>query len=137
MGDFKELKVWQRSRELAKLTYSAAKALPRHEQDLLGAQMRTAVVSIAANIAEGSGRQSDRDQARCYRIALGSARELESLVIVADDLEMLRTGDRAALLAPIEEVEKMLNALIRYCVRHEACNRHRRSTRDPRPETED
>lgn len=116
MGDFKQLKVWQRSREVVKLTYRAASALPSTEQQELAAQMRSAAVSVGANIAEGAGRQSVRDQARCYRIALGSARELEGLVIMAADLEMLEAGVRDTLLRPIEEVEKMLHALIRYCV---------------------
>jgi len=117
MGDFKQLKVWQRSREVVRLTYRAASALPRAEQEQLASQMRSAAVSVGANIAEGAGRQSVRDQARCYRIALGSARELEGLVIIANDLEMLSTEVRDGLLAPIEEVEKMLHALIKYCVR--------------------
>jgi four helix bundle protein len=137
MGDFKQLKVWGKSREVVKLTYRAASALPRTEQDSLASQMRRASVSVGANIAEGAGRQSPRDQARCYRIALGSARELEGLVIIADDLEMLRTGERDALLSPIEEVEKMLHALIRYCVRDAALPSGKKTTADSGPHSGD
>jgi four helix bundle protein len=138
MGDFKQLKVWQRSRDVVKLAYVAASALPRGEQDHLGSQIRRAAVSVGANIAEGAGRYSSRDQARCYRIALGSAQELEGLVTIADDLEMLRTGERDGLLTPFSEVEKMLTSLIRYCVRESTgLPPARKSTRDSPPTAQD
>jgi four helix bundle protein len=135
MGNFKDLKVWQRSRALVKDIYRVAAALPESEQSQLAAQMRSAVISIPSNIAEGNGRQTDRDQARCYRIALGSVRELEAQVILLHDLEMLTKADSDHLSGEIDEISRMLNALIRYCVRKQDAESHRRSSRNSRPPT--
>jgi four helix bundle protein len=126
MGDFKQLTVWQRSREVAVATYRIARSLPADERDVFADQMKRAAISISSNIAEGSGRQSDRDQARCYRIAMGSARELESLIIVADEIELIEKAAAGAAIGKLEEVEKMLHGLIKHCVRHEASERHRK-----------
>jgi four helix bundle protein len=117
MGDFKDLNVWQRSRELMLRVYRIADELPQPRLVELSAQLRASALSIPSNIAEGNGRHSDRDQARYYRIALGSARELESQLILLNDLEMLSKADWDKLSADLEEVGKMLTGLLRYCSR--------------------
>jgi four helix bundle protein len=117
MGDFKDLKVWQRSRELMRLVYRIADELPQPRLVEIAAQIRASALSIPSNIAEGNGRHSDRDQARHYRIAIGSVRELEAQLILLNDLEMLSTADWTKLSADMEEVGKMRSGLLRYCAR--------------------
>lgn len=75
---YRDLKVWQASRFLARDIYRATRTFPRDEQFGMVQQMRRASVSILCNIAEGAGRWSARDQRNFYVIARGSALELES-----------------------------------------------------------
>lgn len=125
MGDFKDLVVWGRSRVLVRQLYDATTRFPATETHGLVSQIRRAAVSIAANIAEGSGRQTDRDQARCYRIALSSARELENLLILSCDLELIPERDHAALACELDQIQRMLLAMIRHCLRGQAARGHR------------
>jgi four helix bundle protein len=86
MGDYRDLKAWNASRELALVTYRVTENFPAAERFGLVAQMRRAAVSVMSNIAEGAGRASDRQFAPFLRIASGSLRELESQAIVSLDL---------------------------------------------------
>jgi len=70
-------------------------------------------VSIPANIAEGCGRGSDIDFARCLQIAAGSGSELEYLLLVARDLSLLGERCCAILVADVQEIKRMLSSLIR------------------------
>ena len=87
MHQFKELKVWQKGRVLVKDIYNATHKFPKDEIFGLTSQMRRAAISISANIAEGCGRNSDKELSRFLDIANGSAFELETLVILSLDLE--------------------------------------------------
>ena len=98
------------ARELAADVYRASLALPASEQFGLTSQMRRAGISIAANIAEGYGRQHAKAYGNFLRIAKGSVNELETLVILACDLELL--NDQGALLMKIAKVGSMLTNLI-------------------------
>jgi four helix bundle protein len=86
---------------------------PSEEQFGLISQARRAAVSIGANIAEGSGRGTDRDFARFLRIALGSANELESLLLVAAGLGYLQSEAHGELHRLTREVRKMIAGLVR------------------------
>lgn len=97
--------------ELAQETYVATRGLPASERFTLGAQMRRAAVSIAANIAEGQGRGSDRDFARFVSIALGSAYELTSELLLAGRLGLLPPEASQRLLDRATQVSKMLGSL--------------------------
>jgi four helix bundle protein len=74
----KDLDVWRSAVDLAEDGYAISKTIPRDEQFGMTAQMRRASVSIASNIAEGAGRQTQREFAQFLYIALGSASELET-----------------------------------------------------------
>jgi four helix bundle protein len=113
VGDFKELKVWQRSREVVVAVYAATAALPPDERDGLTSQLRRAATSIASNIAESRGRHSDRDQLRFLRMALGSAREVECKLMLVQALGLLPPDQLMMPLGLIDEVERMLTTLIR------------------------
>jgi four helix bundle protein len=113
MGDFKQLKVWQRSREVVLAVYQATENFPESERDGLSAQLRRAATSIASNIAESRGRYSDRDQVRFLRMAQGSAREVECQILIARDLDLIPVEPADNLLGLTDEVQRMLTALIR------------------------
>jgi four helix bundle protein len=110
MHNFKRLDIWAKSLQLVKDTYSAIKIFPSAERFGLTSQIQRAVVSIPANIAEGSAKSSDKDFSRFLEISLGSAFELETLVIIAKELGYLTMLSFDALEAEILEVQKMLKS---------------------------
>lgn len=103
--------MWGEAHQLAVGTYEATKAFPRSEVFGMTSQMRRAAVSIAANIAEGAGRGSQREFARFIRIASGSAAELHALTLLATDVELLDDATGRALDRQVTDVKKMLHGL--------------------------
>ena len=89
MKDFRKLKVWEKAHELTLLIYKLSKKFPREELFGLTNQLRRASSSISTNIAEGCGRGSDKDFARFIQIAMGSASELEYLILLSFDLKYI------------------------------------------------
>ena len=112
MGDFHRLAVWQKSHELTLKVYNASRDFPRSEQFSLTSQLRRAASSIPANIAEGCGRDTDPELARFCGIALGSASELEYHLLLSRDLEYLPAEQHVQLAGDVDEVKRMLAALI-------------------------
>jgi four helix bundle protein len=112
MQDFRKLKVWQEAHRVTLDAYAASQAFPSRELYGVTSQLRRAVVSIAANIAEGCGRGGDRDFARFLQIAMGSACEAEYFLLLARDLRMLETTRHQQLWSGLIEVKKMLVSLI-------------------------
>src|ERR1700722_9117877 len=86
---FEKLRVWQAARELAKAIYLATSSFPQREIYGLTSQCNRAVVSVAANLAEGSSRRSRKDQAHFSEIAYGSLMELACLLILSTDVGIL------------------------------------------------
>ncbi len=113
MQDYKKLKVWEKSRELIKIIYRITTNFPKEEQYGLTNQMRRASVSIAANISEGCSRYSKNDFIRFLEIALGSANEVECLLILAYDLGFAPEEELHRSLNHIIEIKKMLSTLIK------------------------
>jgi len=111
MHNFKELKVWQKSRELVKLIYIISKALPDDERFGLISQMRRSVISIPSNISEGSGRGTNKEFARFLDIALGSSFELETQLVLCLDLEYILENNFSTLEIKIQEVQRMIFSL--------------------------
>jgi four helix bundle protein len=114
MGYYRELAVWQRARALAIGVYRCTENFPMRERYGLAAQMRRAAVSVISNIAEGCGRQGDRELIRFLKIARGSTHELECQLILAHELGYARQEDWIALDSESREVSRMLSGLIRY-----------------------
>lgn len=113
MHNYKELKVWQKGRELVKFIYELTKILPKEEIYSLTSQIRRAVISIPSNIAEGAGHFSDKEFSRFLEIAYASSCELDTQIILALDLEYIDQkllNDSAVF---IEEIQKMLFGLIK------------------------
>jgi len=110
---YKSLDVWQKSMDLAEDCYRATSEFPRDEIYGMTVQMRRAAVSIPANIAEGYGRDQTGPYIQFLRIANGSARELETHLILSGRIGLLHKEVRDKLLDECEGISKMLRAMIR------------------------
>jgi four helix bundle protein len=88
------------------------KNYPKEELFGLTSQMKRSSSSIPTNIAEGCGRNTDKDFARFLIMAFGSANELEYQIILSKDLAFIDNETSNKLLVQVEEIKKMLNALI-------------------------
>lgn len=113
MQDFRQLKVWGRAHELVLKVYDSTNTFPSEERYGLTSQLRRASSSIPTNIAEGCGRSSDADFARFLSIAIGSASEVEYLLILSHDLNFVPQTSYEALTAHVTEVRRMLISLRR------------------------
>ena len=110
---FEKLRVWQAARELARQVYLTTRSFPQRELYGLTSQCNRAAVSVAANLAEGTSRQSRKDQAHFSEIAYGSLMELACFLILGKDIGILSENFEANLRSAIERVSLQLNALHR------------------------
>jgi len=108
MHKYKELKVWQKARKIVKDVYKVSQNFPNEEKFGLTAQIRRCAVSIPSNIAEGSGRGSNKDFANFINISISSAFELETQLILALDLNFIKEEEFESLSEDIQEIQKML-----------------------------
>jgi four helix bundle protein len=113
MRDFRKLKVWSRGQAVAVAAYRVTRHFPASEMYGLTSQIRRSAASIPANIAEGSGRGGDVEFSRFLRIAMGSAVELQSHLMLARELEYLNLEQYREVRRGVEEVQRMLASLIR------------------------
>ena len=112
MQDFRNLKVWQRAHALTLSVYEATRSFPKEELYGLTSQVGRAASSIAANIAEGCGRDGDPELKRFLQIGMGSASELDYHLVLAHDLKFLDDAVYRELAAGVSEVKRMLAAFI-------------------------
>ena len=108
---FEKLIAWQKARELASEIYKITKLFPKDELFGLTSQMRRCAVSIASNLAEGSGRNSMKDKARFTEIAFGSALELLNQLILSFDFEYFEEKKYIEIREKITEVTVLINGL--------------------------
>lgn len=108
MHNFRKLDIWIDGVELADMVYSLTDSFPRHEVYGLASQMQRAAVSVPSNIAEGSGKGSDRDFARFLSISLGSLFELQTQVEIAHRRAYLSTENYYSVLTLIESLQKRI-----------------------------
>jgi len=112
MQDFRQLKVWEKAHVLVKTVYSVTQHFPKEEVYGLTSQTRRAAVSIPANIAEGCAKDGDMEFRRYLIIAMGSASELEYLLMLAHDLKYLDDRVYQSLHESLIEIRRMLNSFI-------------------------
>ena len=93
MKDFRDLQVWQKAHQLTLTVYRLTASFPQTEWYGLTTQLRRSSASVAANLAEGCGRNGDAELARFCSIAMGSASELEYHLLLARDLKLLKVTD--------------------------------------------
>ncbi len=113
MHNFKDLKIWSKSRVLVKKIYELTEEFPSDEKFGLISQMRRAAVSIVSNIAEGSGKESDKDFCRFLEVAYSSSFELETQLILAVDLTFIKQDTSTEILIDIQEIQKMIYSFIK------------------------
>ena len=104
--------VWQKGIELVNEIYVLTKRFPKEEMFGLTNQMRRAAVSIPANIAEGWGRNSTKSYIQFVRISRGSLYELETLFVIARDLNYIDETIKSSVTGKIDEIGKMFNKLL-------------------------
>lgn len=110
---YRDLLVWQAAVELAVTCYSTTKSFPHSELYGLTSQIRRSSTSIAANIAEGHGREHTNSFIQYLRVAQGSLKELETHLIVSQKVELLGPDGLSSLLADADAIGRMLRSLIR------------------------
>jgi four helix bundle protein len=113
MRDFRNTQAWHKAHALVLQTYRVTRSFPADERFNLTSQVRRAALSIPTSIAEGCGRETDRELARFLQIAAGSASELEYLMLAARDLSYIDAEAHGSLDISVNEVKKMLNAFVR------------------------
>lgn len=107
MHQFKELLIWKKSRLFCSKIYNATANFPSEEKFGITNQLRRASVSIPSNIAEGSSRNSNKDFARFLEIAIGSAYEVETQLLISSDLGFINEEITTELINMLEEITKM------------------------------
>jgi four helix bundle protein len=141
MGNYQELTVWKHAHGLALELYRCTAPFPERERYGITSQLRRAAISVPSNIAEGTGRVGNRDQARFLQVARGSVCELECQLLLARDIGYLTSEAWSALDNRCREVGKMLNGLIRSLGQERrpkvASSHWEATTGDRRPATDD
>lgn len=113
MTDFRRLEAWQASQELAVAVYRLTTEFPAAERFGLTAQIRRAAVSVMSNIAEGSGRGTDRELAAFLRVARGSLHEVESQCLLAQRLSFASAEPLTDALDRVGQTGRLLHGLLR------------------------
>ncbi|MFC1891711.1 four helix bundle protein [Thermodesulfobacteriota bacterium] len=113
LKNYKELKVWGKSYQLCLQVYQITAGFPNNEKFGLTSQIRRSVVSIPSNIAEGYGRKTTADYVRFLYIAYGSICELETQIMLSGDLGYIANDIMKVVMDEINEIERMLKALIK------------------------
>ncbi len=108
MHNFRNLKIWQKSRIIVKEVFLLTRDFPSEEKFGLVSQIMRSAYSIPSNIAEGSGRDTSKEFARFLDIALGSAFELETQLILAADISYITESQLKDILNLLQEVQKMI-----------------------------
>ena len=111
MKNFKNLKIWEKGIDLVVNVYRNIDHFPKEELFGLTSQIKRSAISIPSNIAEGSGRGSDKDFNRVLDVALGSSFELETQLIIAHRLKFLSDENFISLNEQIDEEQKMIIGL--------------------------
>lgn len=112
MRNFRKYDAWQNALQVVETTYRLTKCFPEDEKYGLTNQVRRAAVSIASNIAEGASRESEVDFARFLEISLGSAFEVETQILIANQLGYVTAENYEPLLNQLTILQKQINSLI-------------------------
>ena len=110
---YKDLVVWQKGIQLARLMYGLTQGFPSEEKFGIVAQMRRAAVSIPSNIAEGQARHTPGEFIQFISHAKGSLAELDTQLILSIELKFCSESAAESALTLLGEIRRMLNALRR------------------------
>jgi four helix bundle protein len=110
---YKDLVVWQKGIELAKVVYRLTRSYPNEEKFGIVAQMRRAAISIPSNLAEGQARHTTGEFIQFISHSEGSVAELDTQLILSMELKLCSGTDAESAFGLISELRKMLNVLRR------------------------
>jgi four helix bundle protein len=113
MKNFKGLKVWEKGMEIARKSFLFVRTFPTDQKFGLGQQITRSAVSIPSNIAEGSGRKTEKDYYHFISIAQGSAFEMETQVLIAEAINYGDPSLRKELLEDLRNEQSMLAGFLR------------------------
>jgi four helix bundle protein len=116
MHRYRDLKFWSESMDLSIEIYKLTSNFPKEEKFGIVDQMRRASVSIPSNIAEGSGRKSDKDFSRFLDYSMGSAYELETQIEISKELGYLSTEDHVVLSSKLIGIVKQMSKFRSSCL---------------------
>ena len=114
MWNYRKLDVWKRALNLTKVIYEITRDFPNEEKYGLSGQLRRASVSVSSNIAEGCGRRTSKDYIQFLHNAMGSVKEVESELFVAEKLGYIKMIDIEKILKELDEIGKMIGGVIRH-----------------------
>jgi four helix bundle protein len=112
MKDFKKLQIWQLGMEIVDDVYNLVSSLPPDEKFGMRSQLTRAAISIPANIAEGNGKRSEKDKKRFVEMALGSAFELETHLIIVKNRKWVEEKLIDELIEKLRREQKMIDSFI-------------------------
>jgi four helix bundle protein len=110
---YRDLRVWQEAMNLAALCYALTRKFPKEEMFGMTSQIRRAAASIAANIAEGHGRELSGSFVQFLRIAQGSLKEVETHLLLSERVGLSTEVSIKPAVEKCDEIGKMLRSLIR------------------------
>lgn len=113
IGGFEDLKAWQEAQNLAVEVYTISKLFPKDELFGITSQVRRAVSSVSANIAEGYGRSTANDKLHFMSIAYGSLLETRNFIYLSHKLDFITREDMDRILLQITTCQKLLNGFKR------------------------
>jgi four helix bundle protein len=111
MHNLKELKIWHKAMELTTEVYRLTVDFPREEKYGLTSQIRRAAVSIPSNIAEGAGRNSNKEFIQFLAISNGSSYELQTQLLLSKNFNLIQDAGLIQILDQIDQIQKMNYAL--------------------------
>ena len=111
MLHYRETIVWRKAMDMAKEVYGLMPCLPREETYGMRAQVTRSAVSVAANVAEGWARESDKERGQFLAIAQGSLAETDTYITLCEELEWMPVERTARVRALMTEVGRMLSTL--------------------------
>ncbi len=114
MKTHKDLDVWKKSVSLVTSIYEVTKTFPKDDIYGLTNQIRRSAVSIPSNMAEGSARKGEKEFIQFLYISLGSMAELETQLIIANNLKYVKLNDYELMTGRLEEIRKMIIGLIKF-----------------------
>jgi four helix bundle protein len=113
MQNYRNLIVWQKAHLSAVNIHRSTESIPRNGNTALITQIRRAALSISSNLAEGCGRASDADFAKCVHVAIGSSLEVECQLQFAFDTALIHRVDFENRQKEIVEVRRMMIGLLK------------------------
>lgn len=108
MHNIKKLKIWSESINLCADVYNALSNMPNDEKYGLSSQIKRSVVSISSNIAEGAGREREKEFYYFLNIAYGSSYELQTQLIICEKLNFISEETVHSLLNKLNQIQKMI-----------------------------